>query len=328
MNASEFDQFFKTLVRRLRNETHLSDITYTAIELIPGFKKDFIRYFFEDLNTDEEIEVMREFRMPSGDGQPDSRFRAESWDLIVENKIWDRNYHFSQYGLAPLEAGRPLPRVGLIANHRVAVPKTWEFRHWMNFVDEFSKKDYGQFRAVFDAYLSYVKEICTVAEFKRFTFVPDSLFALTHFVRMAERALQNTSSASYELTIKPNHKWSFGDSWAGHWFELKPINSENTLNLFFGVDFRDEPDSPAITVDVHKGENPLYFNAIAKAPLKSPSFEKKVRKEDEIVQMRIPTEEFNFLNADPSKEDQLSRLGSFLIACCDVLSKSVHRSSR
>jgi hypothetical protein len=327
--VSEFDQFFKTLVRRLRNETHLSDITYTAIEVVPGLKEDFVHYFFPNLNTREDIELTREFRVPSGDGQPDFVFRAESWDLIVENKIWDRHYHFEQYGRAPLGPGRPLPYVGLIANHPVTLPGSlsgnWQFRHWMNFVDEFSTNDkqYGKFHAVFEAYLSYVKEICTVAEFKKFAFTPESLFALTHFVRMAERAVQNTSSASYELTIKPNHKYAFGDSWAGHWFELKARGSNTPLDLFFGVDFGEDSKLPAITVDVHKGENPRCFNTIEKASFKSRSFDKKVRKEDEMVQLRMPAEEFDSVNADPSRERQLNKLCSFLTACCDALLKTV-----
>jgi len=189
MKGAEFDQFFKTLVRRLRKEIHLSDITYTAIEVIPGFKEDFIHYFFPALDTNEEIEVTREFALASGDGQPDFVFSAESWDLIVENKIWDRNYHFHQYGKAPLEPGK-LVYVGLIANHAVSVPSTWQFRHWSAFVDNFHKKNYGAFNLVLAAYLSYVKEICTMAEFEHFTFDSNSLFALTHFVRMLERALR------------------------------------------------------------------------------------------------------------------------------------------
>ena len=62
MSLAEFDQFFKTLAKRFRNETDLSDLTYTAIEVIPGFKKDFIRYFFSDLDMDGDIEVARERR--------------------------------------------------------------------------------------------------------------------------------------------------------------------------------------------------------------------------------------------------------------------------
>jgi len=323
-SASEFDQFFKTLAGRLRKETHLSDITYTAIELIPEFKKDFIRYFFEHLNADEEIEVIREFPLPSADGQPDFVFRAESWDLIVENKIWDRKYHFDQYGKAPLKPGK-LVYVGLIANHAVPIPSasTWQFRQWDDFVDKFGKKNYGRFHPVFVAYLNYVKEICTMAEFENFTFDPKSLFALTHFVRMAERALRTTSSASYEIVIKPNQKWNFGDSWAGHWFDLKPADPKKTLNLFFGVDFSYERESPAITVDVHEPENPICFNAIKKASLKSSFFEKIFRKENETVQLHMPAERFNSVSADLSKENQLNALRSFLKASCDALLKSI-----
>lgn len=269
--------------------------------------------------------MTREFTLPSGAGQPDFVFRAQSWDLIIENKIWDRHYHFDQYGTR-LEPNKKI-HVGLIANHAVTIPEIlsgiWKFRHWMNFFDEFSKKakHYGQFQAVFNAYLSYVKEICTLSEFKKFTFVPESLSALTHFVRMAERAIQNSSTASFELRIEPNHKWTFGDSWAGHWFELKSTKSTVSLDLFFGIEFGDEFKLPAITVNVPEGENRSYFNAIEKAPLKSASFEKRLRKEDQIVQLRMSAEDFSSLNTDPLRENQLSKLCSFLNACCDALSK-------
>src|SRR6266536_5427995 len=161
--ASEFGRFFKTLARRFRNETHLSDMTYTTIQVIPRFRDDFIHYFFDHLDTNESIEVKREHRLPGG-GQPDFVFVAQSWDLIVENKIWDKEYH-PEYGKAPLREGRPLPKVGLIANHRVkeALPEGWIFHEWMHFVDVFSQNDYGESQAVFDAYLTYVREICNVA---------------------------------------------------------------------------------------------------------------------------------------------------------------------
>jgi hypothetical protein len=319
----EFRQFFKTLARRLRNETDLSDVTYSALQVIDEFKKDFVRYFFH-FNTDKDISVIREFPMPSGDGQPDFVFSAESWDLIVENKIWDENYHFDQYGTTPLGAGRPLPHVGLIANHRVSgMPRNWKFREWTEFVDDFSTKDYGPFRAVFDAYLTYVREICNVAEFKKFTLDSKSLLGLTHFVRTAERALRNISSTSYEVTVKPTHKWSFGESWAGHWFELKPTKPKDVLNLFFGIDFSEEHKVPAIAIDVHSHENPIYFKVIERAPMESPSFNKVLWKEDDMIQLRMPPKEFDSLNADSSKENQLSRLRLFLNACCDAILNTV-----
>jgi hypothetical protein len=317
-SATEFREFFRTLARRLRNETHLSDITYSAIEVIPEFKKDFVHYFFSDLNTDEDIEVRREFALPGNDGQPDLVFSGESWDLIVENKIWDENYHFDQYGKAPLYPQKPIPRVGLIANRHVGgVPQNWKFRQWAEFVDHFRNKDYGRYGALFEAYLTYVREICKVAEFKEFTLEPKALFALTHFARMAERTLHNASTRSYEVAIKSSH---FGESWAGHWFELKPTGSKNTLTLFFGIDWSFEP-GPAIVVEVLKRGNPKHFKLIEQTLLKSPSFQ-KVRREAGFFQLLMPTEAFNALNSQ-SKEKQLSTLRSFVGACCNALYKSI-----
>jgi len=65
------------------------------------------------------------------------------------------------------------------------------------------------------------------------------------------------------------------------------------------------------------------LNAIEKAPLKSPSFEKIFRKEDEMVQLRMSAKRFNSVNVDPSKENQLDALHSFLSVCCDALLKSI-----
>jgi hypothetical protein len=103
----QFQQFFTELAQRFCNENDLSDFTYVALEVIPEFKKDFVRFFHPSLEIgNDEIQVVREFTLESTDEQPSSRpdflLRCGSWDLIVENKIWDRNYHFDQYGVKPL----------------------------------------------------------------------------------------------------------------------------------------------------------------------------------------------------------------------------------
>jgi hypothetical protein len=163
-----------------------------------------------------------------------------------------------------------------------------------------------------------------VAEFKKFTFDRESLFAVRHFMAMAERALHNTSSPLYELKPKPNHKWgNFGEGWAGHWFEMKSTDSKNVLILFFGIVFNEEYKLLTIEVAVHDGENPGYFKVIEQARMESPSFRKVIRKEDGIIELRMRAEKFDSLNADSSKENQLSTLSSFLAACCDALLKRI-----
>src|SRR5208283_87443 len=196
----EFQEFFTQLARRFCNENHLSDFTYTALQTIPEFKKDFVRFFFRNLETDDDIEVFREFPLDSDDGRPDFVFRCNLWDLIVENKIWDRNYHFEQYGKKPLSPGKSLPFVGLIANHKVELPShvtNWEARTWAVFARQFANKKYPPFEDVFDAYLQYVKKVCAMTEFKNFKFDLGSLSALTNFVRMIENTLRTASSNVY-----------------------------------------------------------------------------------------------------------------------------------
>ena len=80
---------------------------------------------------------------------------------------------------------------------------------------------------------------------------------------------------------------------------------------------------PTITIEVHKGENRAHFNAIEKAAFKSPSFEKKIRTKEHFVHLLMLADDFKSLNADPSKESQLSKLCSFLSACCDALWESI-----
>ena len=323
MNSPEFNQFFRVLVSRFRKETHLSDITFTALEVVPGFKEDFVHFFFADLSTAEEIEVTREFWLPSGDGQPDFVFQCESWDLIVENKLWDRNYHFTQYGVTPLSPGKPT-YMGLIANHTVGDHADWQVRHWMRFVDHFNDKLYGDFTPIFAAYLHYVKTICAMSEFKNFQFDFKSLFSFTHFVRMLERALRTTSSPKYKIEVKPDKKWDFGDCWSGFWFELDANDSPKPLKLWIGISFEYESEPPAVEVDVHQNENPVSFSKIERKLKDTSAFKKLFTKEDASIRLRMPHADFNKLNIEPSKEDQLSKLRSFVTACCDALVVSMN----
>jgi len=75
----ELDQFFSKLAVRLRKEPALSDMTYTALETIPGFKNDFVQFFHPGLKCEGDVEVFREFPLKSG-GQPD--FCAPARQLV------------------------------------------------------------------------------------------------------------------------------------------------------------------------------------------------------------------------------------------------------
>ncbi len=325
MTENDFEEFFGAMAKRFRNETHLSDLTFTALELIPEFKKDFLHFFFPDLSfkDEDEIAVYREFSLGSSNGQPDLVFQSRNWDAIVENKLWDQNYHFDQYGAKPISPRKPT-HTGLIANHSVQRPPAaskWQIREWRNFLVAFECKKYPRYDGVFVAYLAYVKRICKMTEFKNFQFDPSSLFALTHFVRMAESALKVSTPDTYRITVQTSKKGNFGESWAGYWFQLHPTDSTEHLSLFFGIDFSFGPP-PTIGVHVHKHEN-AQFQMIADSVNDGPSYKIRREMKDGIVFLNLPNDQFLAINSETAKQKQLDALVRFLHTCCNDLTRFV-----
>ncbi|HEY1717097.1 MAG TPA: hypothetical protein VGH42_02235, partial [Verrucomicrobiae bacterium] len=256
----QFQEFFKKLARRFRSENHLSDFTYVALEVIPEFKKDFVHFFHPSLEiSDNGIEVIREFTLKSSDqqpsGRPDFLLRCNAWDLIVENKIWDSDYHFGQYGVTPLVLGGRKPLVGLIANHKVEPTQQsqgWAIKTWDEFVEYFANKKYSPYDDVFSAYIEYVNKVCAMTKFNNFKFDANSLHALAYFARMIRATLDKlptVSNSMYEISVKDDWKWNFGETWAGCFFELKRDGSNLCLFLFFGIDFDPERKAASITID-------------------------------------------------------------------------------
>jgi hypothetical protein len=324
MSDTEFEEFFRSMASRFRNENHLSDLTFTALELIPSFKMDFVRFFFEDLpsTAEDAIWITRESSLESGDGRPDLVFHGKDWDLVIENKLWDQNYHFDQYGKVPLFPHRTSPpRVGLIANHRITLPaavSSWQMRTWSDFVEVFEKKEYVAYNRVFRAYLAYVRKICKMTEFKTFQFHPDSLFALTDFVRMTERAMRAASTDRPEIRF--NHKkGNFGESWAGYSFDLMLQQRNERLSLFFGIDFSFAPQPPAVGVHIHKYENPLHFQRVWDAIDHTPDFKLRRELQDGMLQLNMHGPQFGVVNEEENREKQFDHLKKFLMACCDEL---------
>jgi hypothetical protein len=240
----ELDEFFTKLASRLRKETALSDITYAALETIPGFKTDFAQFFHRSIPCGGDIEVFREYRLKSG-GQPDFVFQlGKSWDLIVENKIWDENCHFDEYGVSPIRDRIPT-KVALIAVRQIQAPPHcahWEIRTWAEFLERFEQQQYDTYTVLFKAYLKYARKVCSMAEFEKFKIDANAMGQLTQLSRMIERALNSSPTGLYKIIVKEEHKYNFGDSWAGYFFDLasRRGNGAVSLQVWFGLDFSSE----------------------------------------------------------------------------------------
>ena len=236
--------------------------------------------------------------------------------MILEIKLGDKNYHPGYEKWIPVE---PNPTyLALIANHRVPATSKWVIKEWRAFTKDFEDKykQYGDYASVFAAYLTYVKEICSMSDFDAFHFDINSLLSMTNLIRMLNQVLEDASTSRYEVTHRNSE--DFGESWAGYTVTVKPRELDVIVKLFVGLDFSEEGGRPSLTVDLHRGYNPDYYPTILNLKA-SKSYNKRVLAADGLIQLRMPVNDFIRLNATTPKDKQIEELHRFLDACCTAL---------
>jgi hypothetical protein len=91
------EEFFRDLASRHYKENDLSDLTWALGKNCDEFLKSLMVFFGFNFNPDLPTEIIREYFL--GDGSR-SDISIENGDsvFLIENKIYDRNYHVEQYG--------------------------------------------------------------------------------------------------------------------------------------------------------------------------------------------------------------------------------------
>lgn len=159
--------FFESMAERLTNENDLSDITYALCKTDEDFRKFFLEYCFESpVDTDN---LIREYADEGS--RPDFYFIGrDNNEYLIEVKIYDRNQHFDQYNKQ-----FPNANYAYISNYilndgdlcdadRKALP-SWKLKTWKDFYKKLSESEIHD-KELVAGYLSYLKEIIHVKEFK------------------------------------------------------------------------------------------------------------------------------------------------------------------
>ncbi len=167
-----------------------------------------------------------------------------------------------------------------------------------------------------------------MAEFEEFKIDPRSLTGLTSIVRMVRRTLEASSTDLYQIKVREEFKWNFGDHWAGYFFYLTPTAKDGAESLmpWYGLDFNADRGLATIAVALHQGENPTYFARIAEHLPKGPAYEKWA--DSEFLEMRMPEAQFKSINNLSSKEEQLRGLKEFVKLCCEELLRTMQPQKR
>lgn len=172
-------KFFDCIAERMRNENDLSDVTWAMLQTSDTFLDAFLSFFFPDVAF-SEVYIERE--KSEDDSRPDFHFQYNGSTYVIENKIYDQNHHFEQYtstfNVSP-------DRLGYITNYPMK-HKPFIIHTWTEFYCYLKKKKVPQSeRNLWDGYLSYIKNVCSIEIFtKRMNL--DGMYSLYEFYNVLD----------------------------------------------------------------------------------------------------------------------------------------------
>jgi hypothetical protein len=244
--------FFRDLASRLYKENDLSDLTWALGKNCDEFLKSLMVFFGFNFNPGLPTEIIREDSL--GDGsRPDISIENGDTVFLIENKIYDRNYHIEQYAKLNFLREKEIGKLGLITNHRIdditrakardynfTNPRTWEefSRYLDNKVHD--KSFSGDWEDVIKGYIEYVKEVCSIVEIKEIRF--ESLSSLACFNRLVRKVIEQFQSEILDCQLYKIGR-AFGENWSGQYFSLKKKGGKIAIYPFFGIYYDEEPPS-------------------------------------------------------------------------------------
>jgi hypothetical protein len=239
------ESIFKDLGKRLTKENHLSDITWALANNLEEFRKLFMDLFKFETTGQDPVVINREYVLKNG-SRPDFLFELGDKYLIIENKIYDRNYHFEQYTVS-IE-GKKQGTFGIIVNHKMdaasrqkAISRNVLVVTWRDFLDQIERTHFSsESQPYMKAYINYIKEVCGVMELKEIRF--EKLTSLPYFVNLIKKVISEFECDGFEIALY-NAQRAFGPSWSGQYFSMKKEGSQRTAYPFWGIYYGEEPAS-------------------------------------------------------------------------------------
>lgn len=240
---------FKDLGARLSSENNLSDLTWAMANNFGEFILAFMEFFGFEINAEFPLEIYREYLLSDG-SRPDFVVENGNSIFIIESKIYDRYYHFKQYGEAPIPEDKKIKGLGIIVNHKIDnvsikdasefnfVVKTWE--SFIKFLEKKLKENsfLPESGSPVRAYIQYVKEVCSIMELKEIRF--NNLYSLFHFHALIKKIIEEFDHEEFEVGLYKAGRAN-GESWSGEYFSLKLKNGKKTVYPFLGIYYGEEP---------------------------------------------------------------------------------------
>lgn len=233
-------RLFQNLAQRWRNENALSDMTWAMAETSSTFRDILIQFFRFDVSPVYPVSVEREQTIDTG--RPDFKITNGERFFMIENKIYDRNYHIESY-CDTKETG--YEGLGLITNHvldsqaqQVASRNKVACRTWLEFkqrleqqMNEFPDEE----RACIQAYLTYVQGVCDMVDLQKIDFT--GLQSLYHFHVLLQQVLEGLNHPRVRLEY---YRPGYANCCFGDYYKVSMESEETRYYPWVGVYFKEK----------------------------------------------------------------------------------------
>jgi hypothetical protein len=254
-------QLFQNLALRWRNENALSDMTWAMAKSSETFRDILVTFF--QFKLDRSYPTFVDDREKCIDvGRLDLSIVNGPHFFIIENKIYDSDYHIPQYCETQRDGFEGL---GLITNHTLdskALQEAAQFskckaKTWLEFKKELEQQIANfscEERPCIEAYLAYVQEVCSMVDIQRIDWT--RLQSLHHFVNLVKQELEKLEYRKARFKV---YRDGFWDGYSGQYYCLSIEGDEKPYYPWVGLSFKEK--EPTIYFAFRKDWNSTLYEA-------------------------------------------------------------------
>lgn len=271
-----FNRFFESLSSRMYKENDLSDITYSLLQSSEKFMEVFVSFITEDpIKQKNGFEVSREYSLDPKN-RPDFFFIGQDEVILLENKVWDTNYHFHDYEKALslhlssyMQYKPKAPFKALISAHtlspeNIAVANSNGFKviYWSEFVDllklEMSKRNFNAEEIpLVGGYVKYLEEVVKTVEIGKIKLDREALQSIVNLVQLMQRiVLQSvdeyagSAGFSYKMDKINKQANADGSSGLGYIITKNGGNASAFASFYLQYSYKGNKGNPAILIEL------------------------------------------------------------------------------
>lgn len=268
--------FISELGKRLDSENDLSDITWALLQSSSDFRRAFLTFIgINNTEFESAFEFEREYLLP-GNLRVDLAIRSplSKEVILLENKIWDRNYHFVDYSKAIGSSSNF--KLVLLSAHQIessdsnlAQRTGWTLRYWHDFEESLRSLTFKEFDDVRAGFISYLRRVCMVLPVDRIQFDSASLNSLYSFNNLIRRIVKDASHDNFVYALYPSPR-SFSNGYSACYYSIAKRGEIPFTYPAIGIDYQEDP---SICVWLDRDWNKIADSVLIITPKKTDLFE-------------------------------------------------------